>query len=573
VKKLICLCLALIFAAGCGILSPNENRNNSDLLYGWFEDYISASVGTFCMYNTADTIPYNMTKRCTARLYTQLLSDGNEGYFYTGNLATSAPVAADDSGTVWNISLRRGYLWQNGEEITADDFIYSMMQLLDPKAANSQASILSSGAYAPIKNAKEYFLGKCAWEDVGFKKVDGYTIQLVTDKKVSSELIMRTFETPYTMLVYKPLYEQYRNENGTSAYGTSLESFMSAGPFFLTDWEPDAKYTFTTNPDYIYADRYSIEGINVSVISNSATATELFLSGKLDYLSITYAEWEMFEDDPRTYEYWGNSLQYMFVNLGNPNQNGLLGNLDFRKALYYGADRVALAETIGAIPATRIAKKSVVGNPDTGTAFVEMEGSKDYIDDGYKVYDPTLANEYLTKAFEQCKLTDATMEIYYSETSTHSKPATEILDSQYEEVFGGKLNITLRQVPSAQQFSLRRWNPENPTAFDANIGSITSLNDSPHYTFQYYTSFYSPPRFYYSNPQFDAIYEKATASEDHKEIVSLCQQLEKILLEDMVVVPLYELPSKALFSQRIHLPGDGYINNFGFGYEYAIIAK
>ena len=147
------------------------------------------------------------------------------------------------------------------------------------------------------------------------------------------------------------------------------------------------------------------------------------------------------------------------------------------------------------------------------------------------------------------------------------------MDSQYEEVFGGKLNITLRQVPSSQQFSLRRWNPENPTAFDANIGSITSLNDSPHYTFQYYTSFYSPPRFCYSNPQFDAIYEQATASEDYKEIVSLCQQLEKILLDDMVVVPLYELPSKALFSQRIDLPGDGYINNFGFGYEYAIIAK
>ena len=137
-KKLICLCLALIFAAGCGILSPKESENNSDLLYGWFEDYISAPVGTFCMYNTADTIPYNMTKRCTARLYTQLLSDGNDGYFYTGNLAASAPVAADDSGTVWNIPLRRGYLWQNGEEITADDFIYSMMQLLDPKAANSQ---------------------------------------------------------------------------------------------------------------------------------------------------------------------------------------------------------------------------------------------------------------------------------------------------------------------------------------------------------------------------------------------------------------------------------------------------
>ncbi len=572
-KKLICLCLALLFTAGCGILSPNDNKDDSGRLYGWFEDYITAPVGTFCMYNTADTIPYNMTKRCTSRLYAQLLNDSRDGYYFTGDLALSAPVAEDDSGTVWNIPLRRGYLWQNGDEITAEDFVYSMQQLLDPKAANKQATIIASSGYAPIKNANEYFLGKCSWDDVGIKKLDTYTIQLTTAKKVSSELIMRTFETPYTMLVYKPLYEQYRNENGTSAYGTTLESFMSAGAFHLTAWEPDAKYTFTTNPDYIFADLYSIEGINVSVIANSTTATELFLSGKLDYLSISYSEWERFEDDPRVYEFWGNSLQYMFINLGNPNQNGLLGNLNFRKALYYGADRVALSETIGAIPATRLVKKAVVGNPDTGTPFVEMEGSDSYIDDGYTVYNPPLANEYLTKAFEECNLTSAAMEIYYGETSTHAKPATEIMDSQYESVFSGKLDITLRQVPAAQQFSLRRWNPDNPTAFDANIGSVTPLNDSPHYTFQYYTSYYSPPRFCYSNPQFDAIYEQAASSEDHLEVTALCQQLEKILLDDLVVIPLYELPSKSLFSQRVTLPADRFVNNFGFGYEYAVLTK
>lgn len=572
-KKLFCLALALVFAAGCALFPTNNSKDNTDGLYGWFEDYITSPVGTFCMYNTADTIPYNMAKRCTARLYTQLLNESKNGYYFTGDLALSAPVAADDSNTVWNIELRRGYCWENGEEITADDFVYSMQQLLDPKATNRQATIIASSAYAPIKNANEYFLGKCTWKDVGIKKLDDYNLQLTTSRKVSAELIMRTFETPYTMLVYKPMYEAARNENGTSAYGTSLDNFMSAGPFSLTAWEPDAKYTFTTNSDYIFAHLYSIEGINVSVISNSITATELFLKGKLDYLSISYAEWERFEDDPREYEFWGNSLQYMFINLGNPNQNRLFGNINFRKALYYGADRVELAETIGAIPATRLVKKAVVGNPDTGTPFVEMEGSLSYIDDGYKVYNPTLANEYLTKAFENCKLTSATMEIYYGETSTHSKPATEIMHNQYESVFGGKLNVTLRQVPAAQQFSLRRWNPDNPTAFDANIGSVTPLNDSPYYTFQYYTSYYSPPRFCYNNTKFDTIYEKAATSEDYLEVTALCQQLEKILLEDLVVIPLYELPSKSLFSQRISLPADGFVNNFGFGYEYAVISK
>jgi ABC-type oligopeptide transport system substrate-binding subunit len=48
-------------------------------------------------------------------------------------------------------------------------------------------------------------------------------------------------------------------------------------------------------------------------------------------------------------------------------------------------------------------------------------------------------------------------------------------------------------------------------------------------------------------------------------------QLEQILLSDLVIIPLYELPSKALFSNRIKLPSDGFINNFGFGYEFGVI--
>jgi oligopeptide transport system substrate-binding protein len=382
---------------------------------------------------------------------------------------------------------------------------------------------------------------------------------------------MRLFETPYTMVVYKPLYEASRIETGGSSYGTSAETFMSAGPMILTKWEKDALYCFDRNPDYIYADRYSIDGVDVSVVPDSNTATELFLSGQLDYLSISYSQWESFEDDPRVYDFWGNSLQYMFVNLGNPNQQNLLGDIDFRRALYYGAERTSMSAALGAIPATRLVRKAVVGDPATGTAFVELEGAGDYIDDGYTVYDPNIAKEYLDRALEKRGIDQAHMEIYYGESATHSRAASEILHAQYSDLFSGKLKVTLRSVPAAMQYNLRRYNPDDPTAFDTSIGSITPSADAPHYTFQYYVSSYSPPRFCYSNAEYDRLYAEAVSESDPLKSARICMQLEQILLSDLVIIPLYELPSKALFSNRIKLPSDGFINNFGFGYEFGVI--
>ncbi|MBQ2866201.1 MAG: hypothetical protein IJE90_06785 [Clostridia bacterium] len=570
-KKLICIVLSLLLLSACSF--SEKVTDDPERTGGRFRDYTNAPLNTLNMYTTSDTVSINLSRLCTLRLYTKLINQDGDGYFYAPDLALSSPVSISDDNTVWQISLRKDCRWANGEIITAQDFVYSMHALLDPESANRQASVLSSSAYAPIKNAYEYNTGACSAGEVGIEATDDCTLRITCTLPVTADKLMRLFETPYTMVVYKPLYEASRIETGGSAYGTSAETFMSAGPMILTRWEKDALYCFDRNPDYVYADRYSIDGVDVSVVPDSNTATELFLSGQLDYLSISYSQWENFEDDPRVYDFWGNSLQYMFVNLGNPNQQNLLGDIDFRRALYYGAQRTSLSAALGAIPATRLVRKAVVGDPATGTPFVELEGAGDYVDDGYTVYNPNLAKEYLDRALEKRGIKEADMEIYYGESATHSRAASEILHAQYSSLFEGKLTVTLRSVPAAMQYNLRRYNPDDPTAFDTSIGSITPSADAPHYTFQYYVSSYSPPRFCYSNAEYDRLYAEAVSESDPIKSARICMQLEQILLSDLVIIPLYELPSKALFSSRVQLPTDGFINNFGFGYEFCTLVE
>ena len=82
-------------------------------------------------------------------------------------------------GKVWHIKIRENAKWENGDAIDVDDVIYSFKMCLDPIMVNSRASQLASD-YITITKASDYSLqgnaGTVAWEDVGIKKADDYTL-------------------------------------------------------------------------------------------------------------------------------------------------------------------------------------------------------------------------------------------------------------------------------------------------------------------------------------------------------------------------------------------------------------
>ena len=69
----------------------------------------------------------------------------------------------------------------------------------------------------------------------------------------------------------------------------------------------------------------------------------MFLNGEIDYVSLGNEEYNQYKEDPRLITSDATSLFHISVNMKNPEQP-ILDNLNFRKALYYGTDRVAVAE-------------------------------------------------------------------------------------------------------------------------------------------------------------------------------------------------------------------------------------
>ena len=76
---------------------------------------------------------------------------------------------------------------------------------------------------------------------------------------------------------------------------------------------------------------------------------------------------------------------------------------------------------------------------------------------------------------------------------------------------------------------------------------------------------------------YDALWEEANntrkAKEDLAYRLDLVFQMEKIALDDVFVVPLYEVPSFSLVSERVNLPFDHYVPGYGRGYMYSSITE
>jgi ABC-type oligopeptide transport system substrate-binding subunit len=86
---------------------------------------------------------------------TDIPQDKTVDYDDTYKIARGVPTTYD-SGLIYDIPLNPEARWENGEAITASDYVQSMKQLLNPKLINGRASGFYQGQLS-IGNAEKYF--------------------------------------------------------------------------------------------------------------------------------------------------------------------------------------------------------------------------------------------------------------------------------------------------------------------------------------------------------------------------------------------------------------------------------
>ena len=205
----------------------------------------------------------------------------------------------DEEGKVWQIKVREGCVWENGDTLDANDVYYTWKMILDPKLANLRASNFANDAIEIVK-AMDYFQGNASWDEVGLKLIDDHTLEIHTVSMHNPTEVMIHLAHPANCMINEEYYEKGMNADRTETmYGTSQEQYISCGPFLVENWVNDAEITFKKNPNYPFADRIWLAGINIKVVEDSSTQMQLFENGEIDYVQLSTSNYLKYEEDPR----------------------------------------------------------------------------------------------------------------------------------------------------------------------------------------------------------------------------------------------------------------------------------
>lgn len=166
------------------------------------------------------------------------------------NLAESLPTISQD-GLTYTFKIKKGVLFHDspafkdgvGREMKADDVVYSIKRLADPKLNAKGWWLLddrlvglnewrSKSAEAEATNYDE--------EIEGLKKIDDYTVQMKLKKPFPQFLY--ALAMPYTFIVAREAVEHYGKEFLNYPVGT--------GPFLLPKFEQTSMITYVKNPKF-----------------------------------------------------------------------------------------------------------------------------------------------------------------------------------------------------------------------------------------------------------------------------------------------------------------------------------
>ena len=114
--------------------------------------------------------------------------------------------------------------------VTAKDFEFAWSQALNPDVASDYAYFLYF-----IKNAEKYFNGEVAWDEVGVKVVDDYTLEVTMEQPTPYALFLFSFGT------LAPINQRFYEAVGADLYSTEAQYFCTNGPFALTEWSHNDK--------------------------------------------------------------------------------------------------------------------------------------------------------------------------------------------------------------------------------------------------------------------------------------------------------------------------------------------
>lgn len=195
--------------------------------------------------------------------------------------ATSKPLpgAADRwdisaDGLTYTFHLRAGGVWSNGDPVTAQDFVFSIERILNPRLASDYAYMLDV-----LAGAADYTAGKLAdFTQVGAKALDARTLQLTLARPTPYLLSLTAHQAWFPVHSASVLKAGAPHARGTG--WTKPGALVGNGPFILAEWKPDQHILVKKNPLHYAAAQNQIEAVKFFPIADPGVDERAFRAGQ-----------------------------------------------------------------------------------------------------------------------------------------------------------------------------------------------------------------------------------------------------------------------------------------------------
>jgi oligopeptide transport system substrate-binding protein len=261
------------------------------------------------------------------------------------------------SKTDWIFNLREDMFFEDGLQVTASTFEYTLKQFLDPVQNNFRSTSYYKDADnrsgIPILNASQYKKqtaeAPVPWSDVGFSIIDNFTFKLTTFEAIpqSSAVGFGNIQ-----LVHPTIFASSLN-GSNSTYGTPANPFVSYGPYLIKSWNENQSFVLNKNFNFVRKDTITYKSISYAFTATVEENMNLFENGSLSSVGLIGQYYTQYADNPNVKRAWQGYPSYLIVNTApssletNAHQkHPIVQDERFRQALFFGFNRAAYTSTV-----------------------------------------------------------------------------------------------------------------------------------------------------------------------------------------------------------------------------------
>lgn len=436
---------------------------------------------------------------------------------------------ASEDGLTWTITIKDGIKFHDGNDLTADDVVFTLKSIMDPGYTGPRAASVS-----PIKDIS------------------------APDKTTVKIELKEPFAPIFTNINYGILEKKLFEGTPVADFDKHAVTMkpVGAGPYKFVEYKRAQYVTLERNDNWFMSQERDgapfIQTLRWKVIPESATAQAALESGELDWMTPDakdVADLEAnFKGKLAPVNYERNGWGYMNFNVSRP----MLADKRIRQALIYGLDRQSIITGVlddrAVIPSGPISNVSWAFDPSAKPLPYDKAKAKQLIEEvGYKLNATTGIYE---KDGQPLKLG------YYASSGNSTIEGIAAIAKQNWKEIGVDLDVQLLD------FNAMTDNFLKPGKFDISFAGFSLGLDPDQYSLFHSTQVAGFNRGRYNNTEVDQLLEAGRKESDLAKRKAIYADYQKKMAEDPPVILVYankytDFVSSKIKGGVVNFPGSG----------------